>query len=272
MIYNSALASVSIAAVVRSSTIDYPGQIAAVLFTSWCNMCCPYCHNVDILGGDAGSKLNLELVTAWLADRFGALTGVVLSGGEPTMLPDEKLQELLEELKGIGYAVKLDTNGTYCALQSKLTKPCLDYIAVDVKLPRARYQELMASGTDNGKMAASKLAGNLVWLDRVFVSQWHKQYELRTTVHKKLLPLEAIYQLKADWVDPRKTHPKWYLQQYGKSKGFDPDLQNEPTYSDEDLADIAVGIGAYVRGVDPALAAKVEKTVDERTGRAKENK
>lgn len=260
------LETTALAAVLKSSTIDYPGQMAAVLFTGWCNMSCPYCHNKDLFDMDRGDHLNLGIVLTWLRTRAGALTGVVISGGEPTMLGSDVLEALILELRHQGFKVKLDTNGTACVLSNTLKMNALpDYIAVDVKAPRGKYKDYVLGNEAQGRVAEDKLGGNLVWLDRVFRSET-RQYELRTTVHRSLLSVEELTNLKQDWVARRKARPKWYLQQYGKTDGFMPELKDAPTYTDEELADMAIGLGAYVRGVEPGLAAKVEQITNERQG------
>lgn len=92
----------------RSSTIDFPGALACVLFTRGCDLDCFYCHNRELIAGD-GDQLAEAAVFSFLEKRRGLLDGVVVSGGEPTLQPD--LEEFLRRVRPLGYRVKLDTNG-----------------------------------------------------------------------------------------------------------------------------------------------------------------
>ncbi|MEG2074140.1 MAG: anaerobic ribonucleoside-triphosphate reductase activating protein, partial [Angelakisella sp.] len=119
----------------RTSTIDFPGTLAAVLFVRGCNLDCFYCHNRGLLS-PRGEALTESGVKEFLEKRKGLLDGIVVSGGEPTVYED--LPEFLTYLKKLGYKVKLDTNGQRPAVTEELAKAGLaDYFAVDFKaLPR----------------------------------------------------------------------------------------------------------------------------------------
>src|SRR5690606_32933978 len=56
--------------------------------------------------------------------------GVVLSGGECTMHPS--IVKLLEEIKQMGFAIKIDTNGSRPqTLHTLISKGLVDYVALD---------------------------------------------------------------------------------------------------------------------------------------------
>lgn len=120
------------------SLVDYPGRVSAVAFLAGCNFRCPYCHNPDLAlnRADAAGQTWAEL-RAHLEQRRGLLTGLVISGGEPTMT--SCLPELVADARRLGYAVKLDTNGSE---PERLEVLSLDYVAMDVKTALARYGEL----------------------------------------------------------------------------------------------------------------------------------
>lgn len=121
---------------VKQSLVDYPGEIAAVLFTRGCNLRCPFCHNPDLLIKPKiiVKPLDIEEVLAFLIQRRGFLDGVVISGGEPTL--HEDLAADIRRIKSLGFLVKLDTNGTNpVMLQSLLSQGFLDYVAMDIKAP-----------------------------------------------------------------------------------------------------------------------------------------
>ena len=121
----------------KTSFVDYPGIMAAVVFTPGCNMRCGYCHNKHILSFDAPKVEPLE-VTTYLAKRKGMIKGVVVTGGEPTLQAD--LDGFISAIKEMGYLIKLDTNGTSPqTLKSLLEQGLLDYVAMDLKAPISQY-------------------------------------------------------------------------------------------------------------------------------------
>jgi pyruvate formate lyase activating enzyme len=145
----------------KTSLIDYPGKVAAVIFFPFCNMRCPWCHNGDLImggsvNGNGGGRRLVPLGEALLhiERRRSVLGGVTLSGGEPTLYP--QLPELIARVKRLGLSVKLDTNGTKPAVLEKLlslpqTRP--DCIAMDLKLSPLRYAALMADPPPAGTEA-----------------------------------------------------------------------------------------------------------------------
>ena len=132
-----------LAGFVPLSLCDYPGRVAAVVFTQGCNFRCPWCHNGHLLPrvSDPLKCVSEEQVMAVLEERRTRLGGVVVSGGEPTLQP--ALPRFLRRLKTLGLDVKLDTNGTHPAvLRQLLADRLLDYVAMDVKAPWERYAAL----------------------------------------------------------------------------------------------------------------------------------
>jgi pyruvate formate lyase activating enzyme len=123
-----------------TSTVDFPGRLAAVLFTPGCNYRCWYCHNSRLIDGDARC-LDPRCVRDFLSARAGLLPGIVISGGEPTLQPG--LPAFCRRLKQLGYAVKLDTNGSRPqVLATLLSQHLVDYVAVDHKAPLADYPRI----------------------------------------------------------------------------------------------------------------------------------
>ncbi|HOE60634.1 MAG TPA: anaerobic ribonucleoside-triphosphate reductase activating protein [Kiritimatiellia bacterium] len=133
----------NIAGVVPLSLCDYPGRVAAVVFTQGCNFRCPFCHNAHLIPllPVAGQMLEEEQVFARITEYRTRLDGVVVSGGEPTLQQD--LPEFLLRLKTLGLAVKLDTNGSQPEmLRRVLDERLVDFIAMDVKAPWEHYPRL----------------------------------------------------------------------------------------------------------------------------------
>ena len=135
-----------IAGYAKTSFVDYPGKIACVVFTPYCNMKCKYCHNKHIITGDV-PIIDEDEVFDYLKKRKDMLGAVVISGGEPTIQKD--LTEFIEAVKLLGLSVKLDTNGTNPGLiKSLLGKGLIDYIAMDVKAPIHKYFETVCCPVD----------------------------------------------------------------------------------------------------------------------------
>jgi pyruvate formate lyase activating enzyme len=136
------------AALRKTSLVDYPGRVSSVIFFPHCNMRCPWCHNGELIlqGATAEGLLPLADVLAYIAKHSKTHSGVVLSGGEPTLYAE--LPALIATLKTYGLKIKLDTNGLLPeVLRVLFSKPTYspDYIAMDLKLAPARYAELLAA-------------------------------------------------------------------------------------------------------------------------------
>lgn len=173
------------------SLLDYPGKVSAVVWTVGCNLRCPFCYNAElVLPGLAHGlpRLPLEEVVAALTERARFLDGLVVTGGEPALHRDLPL--LLREVKELGLRVKLDTNGTRPAvLRSLLGDGLVDYVALDVKAPFARYPEF------TGLLPLPHVASEpvpdvatLVWESVALVRERAPDYEFRTTVAPGLAP------------------------------------------------------------------------------------
>ena len=118
----------------KLTLLDYPGKVACTVFLSGCNLRCPYCHNPGLVLPEQSERSEIPEaeVLSFLERRKGKLDGVCITGGEPTLQPE--LPEFLEKLRRLGYAVKLDTNGTNPAmLKALLQERVLDYVAMDIK-------------------------------------------------------------------------------------------------------------------------------------------
>ena len=123
----------------KLSLVDFPGKVAATVFTGGCDLRCPFCHNASlVLPGRVTEEPAAGAVLDFLASRRGLLDGVVLSGGEPLLQPDAA--DFLAEVKAMGFAVKLDTNGCHPdALADILDRRLADYVAMDIKNSLEKY-------------------------------------------------------------------------------------------------------------------------------------
>ena len=215
----------------RTSLIDFPGHIATVLFTAGCNFRCPMCHNAElVLRPGALPSLRLDELWAFLAKRAGKITGVVVTGGEPTLQPD--LPELLERVRDLGYVVKLDSNGYRPdALADLLDADLVDFVAMDVKAPPEKY-ELLAGvpDLDLGRIQAS--------LD--LLSRGGVPCEFRTTVVPDMLDGDDVEAI-GRWLSSAGAGSmvRYVLQQFRGQNTLDPALADVTPYTSDRLREMA---------------------------------
>lgn len=180
----------------KTSLLDYPRHLSAILFTGGCNFSCPYCHNSDLLHPADLVPLDNDEIFAFLKKRASLLEGVVITGGEPTLMPDLPL--LIQKIHQLGLKVKLDTNGSRPDVLKTLTEPpeteisgassCLsrpDYIAMDVKAAFPDYS--LAAGTEVSEQAIRE--------SLELIMHAGIPYEFRTTVVKEIHTLSSFHRL-----------------------------------------------------------------------------
>ena len=161
----------------KMTLVDYPGLVAAILFTGACNFRCPFCQNASLVRNPASEpEIPDEEVFDYLRKRRGMLEGVVVTGGEPTVHPD--LLGYMGRLKDIGYKVKLDTNGYRPdVLRAAVEGGYADYVAMDVKNSLTHYSETAG---------LSHVFTGLIEDSISFLMEDHVPYEFRTTVVHEL--------------------------------------------------------------------------------------
>ena len=173
----------------KLTLLDFPGRVACTVFLGGCNFRCPFCHNSQLLGGDAEELMDSSALLDFLGKRRGVLDGVCITGGEPTLHAD--LPELLREIRALGYQIKLDTNGYRPdVLKAVIDEGLVDYVAMDVKNDPAHYGQTI--GLDAPELAKIEQSIRLLLEDRV-------DYELRTTVVSPL-HTEASIAAMAQWL------------------------------------------------------------------------
>jgi pyruvate formate lyase activating enzyme len=139
----------------KFSLADFPGKIAAIIFSQGCNFRCPYCHNPELVDpARYATPILQEEILQFLATRRGQLQGVVVTGGEPTQ--QEDLPDFLAAIKDFGLAIKLDTNGSNPALLEKvLARGLADYLAMDIKAPLDSYSRVAGVQVSTGDIEKS---------------------------------------------------------------------------------------------------------------------
>lgn len=123
----------------KLAMVDFPGSLAATVFTGGCNLRCPFCHNALLVTRlNETPTLSEEEVLKFLSSRRGILDGVVLSGGEPLL--QSGAVDFLQKVRELGFAIKVDTNGCYPAVLAEiLNRGLADYVAMDIKNSREKY-------------------------------------------------------------------------------------------------------------------------------------
>ena len=205
----------------KFSLLDYPDQISAIVFTQGCNFRCSYCHNKELLEKEpSNSTIDPQEIWDFLNKRWKQIDAVVITGGEPTIQPD--LIEFMQKIKALGFLVKLDTNGSNPEVIEEVIKLKLaDYIAMDIKAPLEKYQDITNSGIDTEKIEKSI---NLIKNSGI-------KYEFRTTILKTQLSKDDILQIK----DLANGARLWFLQKYIPSENSSNNSQTELNYTDDEF-------------------------------------
>ena len=191
-----------IAGLNKTTLLDYPGRVAATVFTGGCNFRCPFCHNGDlVLKPSALEAYSEEEVFSFLKKRKNVLKGVCITGGEPTLQGD--LPDFIRKIKALGYEVKLDTNGYLPEVLKRLMdEKLLDYVAMDIK-------EKYGCTTGVSDFDIRRIEKSVEILAKAGVT-----YEFRTTVVKELHAKEDLLQI-GEWIA---GCPKYFLQQYQENE------------------------------------------------------
>ncbi len=216
----------------KLTLLDFPGKTACTVFTVGCNFRCPFCHNASLVRGGV-DEIPLDEFFSFLKKRQGLLDGVCVTGGEPTLHSD--LEEFITKIKELGYAVKLDTNGTAPdTLKALVSKGLIDYVAMDIKNSRAKY--LSTAGV------TKDLLGNIEESVKYLLED-HIPYEFRTTVVSPLHEKADFYDI-GEWIRGAKNY---FLQNFIDSGDLISDGMTG--YEKETLEEFALIIKGFVPNV-----------------------
>lgn len=216
----------------KFTLIDYPGKIAAMVYTIGCNFRCPYCHNPELVDETVTKTFTEEEVLTFLKHRKGFIDGLVITGGEPTMHKD--LLDFMRKVKELGFLVKLDSNGTHPdILRQAIKEKIVDYIAMDIKSPLAKYSQAVSRPVDT---AAIRKSIDLLMSSSV-------EYEFRTTVVKVLLSPQDIEEIGREIKGAR----RYYLQKFIPIKILNPQFRKKTSYSEEEFESLRKTLNNYVQ-------------------------
>lgn len=221
----------------KTSLVDYPGQMATVIFTGGCNFNCPYCHNSQLIPRDVEPEYTVGATLDLLYRRKHLIDSVVISGGEPTLQPD--LHGFISKIKNTtDFKVKLDTNGSNPDVLKKLIDDGLvDYVAMDIKHDELFYWIYadFGKGTDDSTLL-SGVKKSIDILKRGLVP-----YEFRTTAVKGLHTWETFEEI-GRWIEGAENY---YIQNFRAVEG----VVSEPfkPFTENELNQFASIVGRYVK-------------------------
>jgi pyruvate formate lyase activating enzyme len=228
----------------KLTLIDYSDKVAAVVFTQGCNFRCHFCYNPllvwpkkSVSGKENNEKeafsMTEEALFHFLKSRLNKLDALVISGGEPTLHSD--LPEFIQKIKNLGFLVKLDTNGTNPKmLKNLMDRQLIDYIAMDIKAPYQKYEQVVGIKVD---LQSVQNSVTLLIEGRV-------PYEFRTTLVPKYHSQEDIVSMAKNILKAR----LWYLQKFISDTNLvNKNLQNEASFTDLEMKNFVKIASQYVK-------------------------
>jgi pyruvate formate lyase activating enzyme len=208
----------------KVSLIDYPGEISSIIFLQGCNFKCPYCHNPELVDTKLFDPcLDEKDILEFLKTRIGKIDAVTITGGEPTIQND--LTPFIKRIKKMGFAVKLDSNGSGPeVIQKLLGEKLLDFIAMDIKAPLTKYENIAQVPL---KTDSIKESIRIILRAKI-------PHEFRTTVVQSLLTENDIFKIARMISGAR----HYTLQKFVPVKTLDKKYLKEKPFSNDDLEKI----------------------------------
>ncbi len=224
-----------IAGLVKTSAVDYPGNICSTIFTAGCNFRCPYCHNPELVNVPEDLEtVSEQEVLEHLENRKNILDGLCITGGEPLIFD---LKEFLKKVKELELKVKLDTNGTNPErLKNLIDGELIDYVAMDIKAPLRKYSEVVNAEVDVDKIKKSIEIIRNSGLD----------YEFRTTVVPSFTDESDLIKIGEEL----KGSKKYAIQQFKPTKALDKKVLEIEPYTKETLKELKKKLEKYFEEVE----------------------
>lgn len=216
----------------KTSMVDFPSEVATTLFTGGCNMRCPFCHNPGLITPVKEDLVEIDEIISHLKKRKNVISAVAITGGEPLM-HGERLIDFISEVKNMGFKVKVDTNGTFPDILSKLD---VDYVAMDFKTSFDKYHLMHYTGKGDLR--------ELILQSLSILEDSGVDYEIRTTLVPGIVDNDDI-----DKMMPfLKGVPLYVLNQFRPNSTLDPAFHDVVPYLKEDIEEMLSLIAGY--GVD----------------------
>jgi pyruvate formate lyase activating enzyme len=220
-----------IAGIQKMTLVDFPGRVAATIFTRGCSFRCPFCHNPElVLPEKFNPLLSEKQILDFLESRYGKLNGICITGGEPCLQPD--IAKFISYLKALGYDVKLDSNGSFPdRLKKIIDEGDVDYIAMDIKAPLSKYDKVTGCKVNQEDI---KKSIQLIMNSGV-------DYEFRTTVSHPLHEIKDFEEIG----EMIKGAKKYFIQNYQHTKQVDESAVLQ-SFTDEELTEAKKIMNKYV--------------------------
>ena len=204
----------------KLTLLNYPDKVACTIFTSGCNLRCPFCHNSGLVTNNY-NEISFDSIYEYLKKRIGILDGVCITGGEPLIHAD--IKDYIKKIKDLGYLVKIDTNGCNPKLLKELIDlKLVDYIAMDIKNIYSKYD--INSGVkvniDNIKKSISIIENSGI------------DYEFRTTIVKEFHSTQDIKEI----LSYISSNSNYYIQNFKNSN--DVFNRNLSSFSEKELVEM----------------------------------
>ncbi len=179
----------------KLTLLDYPGKVAALLFTAGCDFRCPFCQNSElVLNPSLAPDIDTDYIFDYLKKRSGVLDGVCITGGEPLL--SDGVFDIARRIKSLGMLVKLDTNGSFPdRLSEMIDEKLCDYVAIDIKSSKKNYHAASGCMIDLSKI--EKSVGILM--------SGSVDYEFRTTCVRELVSREDLRDI-GEWIRGAKRY------------------------------------------------------------------
>lgn len=221
----------------KSTLLDYPGKLAALIFTYGCNLRCEYCHNPELViqSFKKNSSITEEDIFSFLEKRKNLVDGVVITGGEPTIQKD--LISFIKKIRNMGFLVKLDTNGTNSKIVKKILEMnIVDYWAMDIKYDKEIYIQNLENKVKYEEVEKSiKL-----------IMENAKDYEFRTTYVKGIHTSDSIKGIG----ELIKGSKRYYIQNFRAGKTINPALNSSNSFTQQELEKFKKLMQKYVKNVE----------------------
>ncbi len=210
----------------KSSLIDYPGRIVAVIFLHSCNFRCGYCHNPELVIKKPNKIISDKEVLDLLSKRKKYLDGVCISGGEPLINKD--INGLCRKIKNLGYKIKIDTNGSFpLKLKELIDENLVDYIALDIKADKKNYNKVCRANVELRKIENSI---------KIIINSG-VEHEFRTTVIKGIHNEKIIENIGRFLNSFGKKPKNYFIQNFIPREGklIDKEMESIQIFTNDEL-------------------------------------
>lgn len=223
----------------KTTLIDYPGKIACTLFLFGCNFRCGFCHNPELVLEDDGKNMSEKEFFEFLEKRKDYLDGICITGGEPLLTLEKNF---LKKIKNLGYAIKIDTNGSFPEkMREFLEEGLIDFIAMDIKASKEKYSEIVDVEVDIDKIERS-----------IRLTARADESEFRTTILRDIHDTKEMIKI-SKWInDLIGDKGKIFVLQAYKNKGkyISKFFENEKDVQEEDLVELKKVMKDYFKEVE----------------------